>query len=176
MSDSLGDFPRESRKGVAVCFSARSTLGVYLVHGHRPDPSSPVVPRAGSLEWSAHRSPGGLSCRHLVPENCPGFLESTWFPGFPPPLTGFPNNGVPQELPIGIPTNCNLHAIFQLDADFFPEFLLSRIRYIQNVLLIERNSVVLFLGCLGSSQRFFCWAVVLGVDRDSTGCRQASKT
>ncbi len=48
MSDSLGDFPRESRKGVAVCFAARSTLGVYLVHGHRPDPSSPVIPRAGS--------------------------------------------------------------------------------------------------------------------------------
>ena len=36
----------------------------------------------------------------------------------------------------------NLHVIFQLDADFFSKFLLSRIRYIQNVLLIERNSVV----------------------------------
>ena len=151
MSDSLGDFPRESRKGVAVffpsgalseCIWSTGTVQTLLLQSFRG-----LVPESGR--------------RTVLQEGCPA---GTWFPrivlgswnppgslGSPPPLTGFPNNGVPQELPIGIPTNCNLHAIFQLDADFFPEFLLSRIRHIQNVLLIERNSVVLLLGCLGSS-------------------------
>ena len=65
---------------------------------------------------------------------------------------------------------------FHMHVFFFSRFLLSRNYYIQNVVLIERNSVVLLLGCLGSSRRFFSSTDVLGVDRHSTDYRQASKT